>query len=169
MVKLSKFFIVGIAAIAAFGVKACSVATVKTAPLIVAGTTSIPKGKLARAAAVNEAGVFDGMFGETDDEESAAGSAGVPLPPTAYLPSTEIGANPEVSVPAPAINVPTYSIPQVPIGESDAERSMRMMRDAEMRAHENMMRQQQQIQQMQAEQWRLQQQLHNSAGYSRNW
>ena len=85
------------------------------------------------------------------------------------LPPMKSGASPEVSIPAPAVNMPTFSIPQLPIGESDAERSMRFARDAEMRVQQSMMQQQQQLQQMQEQQWRLQQQLRSSAGYPPNW
>ena len=53
VVKLSKFFILGIAAIAAFGVKACGVVTLKTASSVAATKISVPKAGLARAAWVN--------------------------------------------------------------------------------------------------------------------
>ena len=163
MVKLSKFFIVGIATIAAFGVKACGVVTVKTASSISAGAIAVPKTKLARAALVNEAALFDGSSGGSGDEKSAAEGSGV------RLPATESGASSGVSISGPVVNGQTYSISQIPTRESDAVRNMRIAQDAEMQAYENMMRQQYQIQQMEAEQWRLQQQLQTFAGYPRNW
>ena len=163
MVRLSKFFIVGIAAIGAFGVKACGVVTVKSASSLSAGVIAVPKARLARAALVNEAGLFGDSSEGFDDEESAIEGSAVRVLPT------ESGASSGVSISGAVVNGQTYSNSQIPIRESDAVRNMRIAQDAEMQAYENMMRQQYQIQQMEAEQWRLQQQLQNAAGYPRNW